>query len=146
MVLPGLAAIDTDAVPLDVIVKVIALEVAVVVDRHDALDVSTQVIASLLARLLVLYVDDVAPPIAVPFLYHWYVGPAPPLVGVAVKVTLWPAQMEFPLPDTILTAGVIVAPVVMVIELDVAIDVVTQLALEVSTQVIASPLTSVVVM
>ena len=34
--------------------------------------------------------------IAVTPLYHWYVGVAPPLVGVAVKVTLVPAQIVLP--------------------------------------------------
>ena len=52
--LPALEAIETAAVPFAVMVNVIALEVAVVVDKHDALEVSTQVITSLLANVVLL--------------------------------------------------------------------------------------------
>ena len=51
--LPGLAAIETDAAPLAVIVNVIAFEVAVVVERHEAFEVNMQVIISLLASVVV---------------------------------------------------------------------------------------------
>ena len=60
----------------------------------------------------------------------------PPLVGVAVNVTLWPEQIELPAPDTMLTDGVTDVTILMVIEFDVAVLVVGQLAFEVSTQVI----------
>ena len=33
------------------------------------------------------------PPTGRPATYHWYAGAAPPLVGVAVKVTLVPGQI-----------------------------------------------------
>ncbi len=32
-------------------------------------------------------------PALAPFTFHWYTGDAPPLVGVAVNVTLVPAQI-----------------------------------------------------
>ena len=67
----------------------------------------------------------------------------PPLVGVAVNVTLWPEQIELPPLETILTAGVTELLMVIVIVFDVAVEVVTQLAFEVRTQVIAEPLASV---
>ena len=57
-----------------------------------------------MARVVVEYVG-LLPPTIVPFAYHWYIGEAPPLVGVAVKVTLWPAQIEVAV-ATLLTLGV----------------------------------------
>ena len=52
-------------------VTVIAPEVAVVGDAHAAFEVIWHVMASLLTKLLVVYAEEVAPLIAVPFLYHW---------------------------------------------------------------------------
>ena len=48
ILLPGLAPIVTEAVAFEVIVKVMAFEVPVVVERHEASEVRTQVMASLL--------------------------------------------------------------------------------------------------
>jgi len=62
----------------------------------------------------------------------------PPLVGVAVKVVVAPAQMESG--PEIVTEGAMLAVMLMVMPLDVAVGVVMQLASEVSTQVITSPL------
>ena len=70
ILLPGLATIDTDVVAFEVIVKVMAFEVPVVVERHEASEVRTQVMASLFTSEDVVYVALVAPPIIVPFLYH----------------------------------------------------------------------------
>ena len=68
-------------------------------------DVITQVITSLLARAVLEYVEFVAPEIFVPFFFHWYVGDVPPPDGVAMKLTLSPAQMEFEGLAAILTLG-----------------------------------------
>ena len=67
----------------------------------------------------------------------------PPFVGVAVNVTLLPEQIEVEL-AVIETEGV-TELVVIVMVLDVAIDVVVQLAFDVMITVTWSPLTSVLV-
>lgn len=60
------------------------------------------------------------------------------MVGVAVKLTLIPAQiLEVP---AILTDGVVAGLMVMVIAFEVAVLMVKQEALEVSTHVTTSPL------
>ena len=67
-------------------------------------------------------------------------GEAPPLVGVAVKVTLAPAQIVCdPLVIAILTDGVRVAFTVMLILLLVAAAGLAQVALLVITHVTTSP-------
>jgi hypothetical protein len=64
------------------------------------------------------------------------------LVAVAVKVIVAPAQAL--VADALIeTAGVILEVTVIVMPLDVAIAVLVQAALLVSTQVITSPLTNV---
>ena len=63
---------------------------------------------------------------------------------MAVNVTELPAQIVEPV-DTIETLGVTDGLIVMVTLFDVAVADVTHVRLEVSTQVIISPLTSVVV-
>jgi hypothetical protein len=67
----------------------------------------------------------------------------PPFVGAAVNVTLLPEQIEVEL-AVIETDGV-TELVVIVMALEVAVDVVVQLALEVMIMVTWSPLTSVLV-
>jgi len=69
---------------------VIALEVAGPPLWHVSLDVSTTVITSPFAGTYE-YVGLLVP-VAVAPLYHWYDGVVPPLVGVAVKVTVAPEQ------------------------------------------------------
>ena len=61
-------------------------------EAHTAFDVKIQVTISPFTKPVVVYV---VPPVPTgePFKYHWYTGPAPPLVGVAVNVTLVPAQI-----------------------------------------------------
>ena len=76
-------------------------------------------------------------------LYHWYVGAPPPFVGVAVKVTLVPAQMVLPGAAAIVTLTGKFGFTVMVIVFDVAGLPVAQVALEVSCTLIASPFTNV---
>ena len=68
----------------------------------------------------------------------------PPLTGVAVKVTELPAQAGFvPLVIEIVAEGVTLVVLLTVIELEVAVADVTQVALEVMTQVTACPLVMV---
>ena len=86
----------------------------------------------------------VAPGTLVPFSFHWYVGVAPPLVGVAVKVTEVPAQTglaEAAIDKLTGSSGF----TVMVTVFDVAGLPVGQVALEERTQVIASLLTGMLV-
>ena len=47
----------------------------------------------MLVNVVVVNVDAVCPDTAVPLIDHWYCGALPPLVGVAVKVTLVPEQI-----------------------------------------------------
>ena len=81
---------------------------------------------------------------ALPPLYHWYVGELPPLTGAAVKVTFCPEHIEVPEPDVILTAGVTAPEILIVIALEVALLVVTHCELETILQVITSALARVV--
>lgn len=78
-------------------------------------------------------------PTLVPFTFHWYDGDEPPLVMLAVKVTLVPVHTL--LADALtLTVGVTCGVTVMVTELDVAVAGDTQVALLVITQVTILPL------
>ena len=86
----------------------------------------------------------VAPVIFVPLSSHWYVGVVPPLVGVAVYVTLLPEHMApvgFTAIIMLAATGVLTN---IVIAFDVAGDPVAQLRLLVITQFITSPFASVV--
>ena len=64
----------------------------------------------------------------------------PPLVGVAVNVTLVPVQIELPGLAAMLTDGVTVDPTIIVIAVDVAVVGLAQPSEEVITTVITSPL------
>ncbi len=76
-----------------------------------------------------------------PFSFHWYAGAAPPLVGVAVNVTLVPAQIVLSASlDAMLTAGVKFGFTVVVMVFDVAGEPVAQVALEVITTETCWPL------
>ena len=81
--------------------------------------------------------------IAVAPLYHWYAGDEPPLVGVAVNVTLVPSQIVFPGLAEILTLTGRFGFTVIVIALLVAGLPVAQVAFDVSCTVITSPFTNV---
>ena len=71
------------------------------------------VIISLLVIPVDVYVVPVSQLIAFPPLFHWYVGPPPPLVGVAVNVTLVPEQNELSTSlDAMATLGVTVVVIV----------------------------------
>jgi hypothetical protein len=114
---------------------VIVLEVAGLPVAQVALDVNTQVTTSLFARVVLVYVEHV--PAFVPFSFHWYAGVVPPLVGVAVKVTLVPAHIVVA-EAAMLTLTGRFGLTVMVIALDVAGLPVGQVALEVNIQVTTS--------
>ena len=78
-------------------------------------------------------------PTLLPFNFHWYEGADPPLVGVAVKVTLVPEQIVVALAPTLTLAGKF-GLTVMVTVFDVAGELVKQgLAFEVITTVIVFP-------
>ena len=67
----------------------------------------------------------------------------PPFVGVAVKVTLVPAQIELPGLAAILTDGATDPETTIVIALDVAVVGLTQASDEVMTTVTTSPFAKV---
>ena len=77
-------------------VIVMVFDVAGLPVAQVALEVSCTLIASPFTKVDDTYVTPVSPLIGVTPLYHWYVGAPPPLVGVAVKVTLVPAQIVLP--------------------------------------------------
>lgn len=66
------------------------------------------------------------------------------MVGVAVKVVLWPLQRLLPALDVMLTEGATALPTVTAIALDVTVGVETQVALDVSCTVILGEPVSVV--
>ena len=111
--LPRFDEIEMAGEEVPVTVMVIELEVAVVVDKQDALLVSTQVTICPLVSVVVEYVLLFVPTF-VPFTFHWYDGVAPPLVGTAVNVTFDPEQMLFPGFAEIVTEGVTNAVTVIV--------------------------------
>jgi hypothetical protein len=115
----------------------IAFEVAGDPVAQLRLLVITQVITSLFARVVEVYVEFVAPEIAVPLFFHRYAA-VPPLVAVAVKVTLVPLQIAPVGLATMLTLAVPLGFTVMVIAFEVAGDPVAQLRLLVIKQVIIS--------
>ena len=84
----------------------------------------------------------VAPGTLVPFSFHWYVGVAPPLVGVVVKVTEVPAHTGLAEAATDTLTG-ISGLTVRVTVFEVAGLPVGQVALEVKTQVTRSLLAGV---
>ena len=133
------ATIDTAGVTLAV-VTCITLLVAVVGFAHGSVLVITTVTWSLLFNVVVVKVTPVCPATGLPLTIHWYVGFAPPFVGVAVNVMLCPEQIEL-VGEVMLTVGVTVV-IVIVTWLLVAVGVVTQFALLVMITVTTSPLAS----
>ena len=125
---------------------VTVFEVAGLPLRHGvALEVSVQVTASPLTRVLVMNVALFVPSL-LPLTFHWYTGVVPPLTGVAVKVTGVPAQIVV-LSATMPTEAVRIGLTVMVTVFEVAgLPLRHGVALEVSVQVTASPLPRVLVM
>ena len=139
------AATDTLAGKFGLTVIVIPVEVAGDPVKHGlALDVSCTVKTSLLFSVELVKVLLFVPTL-VPFTFHWYTGAEPPLVGVAVNVTLVPAQIVVADAATDTLAGKF-GLTVIVIPVEVAGDPVKHgLAFEVSCTVTTSLLLSVVV-
>ena len=78
--------------------------------------------APLFGKLELVYVAEFVPTFA-PFNFHWYDGVFPPFVGMAVKVTLVPEQIELSASLEVMeTDGVSPDETVVVIELLVAVD------------------------
>ena len=73
-----------------------------------------------------------------PFSFHWYEGVEPPLVGVAVNVTLVPEQIVVAVAEMLMLTGRF-GFTVMVMVFEVAGLPVAQVALEVITQVTVLP-------
>ena len=69
------------------------LEVAVAGEAQGALEVITTDTWSASARVVEVKVAALVPAL-MPLTFHWKEGVVPPLVGVAVKVTDCPVQME----------------------------------------------------
>jgi hypothetical protein len=90
------AVMLTDGVTVVVTVIVIALEVAVLADKHAAFEVITQVITALFAIEAGVNVAAVTPATTTLSTFQMYEGDTPPFVGVAVNVTDWEAQVGFP--------------------------------------------------
>lgn len=82
----------------------IAFDMICAGNTHGAFDVSLTVTTSPLAKVVVLNVFEFVPT-GLPFTYHWYCGPGPPLTGVAVNVTFCPGHIEPAGFCTILTEG-----------------------------------------
>jgi hypothetical protein len=81
-------------------------------------------------------------PCAMPLMYHSYVGVTPPFVGVAVNVTLVPAQMVVAL-AAIVKIGVTFGVTVMAMLFEFAVAVVTHVPEEVKIAETTSPVTKV---
>jgi len=72
---------------------VTAFDVAGDPETQASLEVISQLIWSLLNGLKVK--RDELGPVIFPLTFHWYSGASPPLTGVAVNMTLVPAQTGF---------------------------------------------------
>ena len=116
----------TSGVTLSLTVIVTGALVAV----GEVVQVAFEVITTVTTSPFVIVVEvkvGLSVPAFTPLTLHWYDGAAPPLVGVAVNVTLAPEQIEIWLATTD-TDGVIVAAVIVTVLL-VAVGVVVQVAL-----------------
>ena len=117
-------------------VMVTVLEVAGFPETHVAFDVIIHVIASLFSGVYA-YVALVAPAALLPLTFHWYDGDAPPLTGVAVKVTRVPVHTGFA-DGAIETLTASSGLTIMVTVLEVVGFPETHVAFDVMTQVTAS--------
>jgi hypothetical protein len=122
-------------VPVTVIViellvaELVVLQVAILVSSHN--------ITSLFDSEAFEYVDWLLPT-ALPFSFHWYEGLVPPLVMLAVKVTVPdPEQIELEV-DVIFTVGVTVGVTTTLLLLLVAVFALLQVALLVRIHVTTS--------
>lgn len=91
--LVAVALTDTAGVTDVATLIVIAFEVTVEIELHVALEVTSHVITSLFARVVVVYVLKPVPTL-VPFFFHWNVGDTPAFVALAIKETLVPVHIE----------------------------------------------------
>jgi len=108
------------------------------VKQGVAFDVITHVTASVLANVVEVNVAEFVPEF-VPLIFHWYEGAVPPFVGVAVNVTVVPAQMVVAV-AAMETLAVKTGFTTMVTPFDVAGEPVRHgVAFDVITQVITSP-------
>jgi hypothetical protein len=134
-------AILTLAVRIGLTIVVIPFDVAGEPVKHGVAldDITTETIAPFV-NAAVVYVALVAPTISLPFSFHWYDGDVPPLVGVAVNVTLVPAQIVlFAAFDAMPTLAVRIGLTIVVIPFDVAGEPVKHgVAFEVITTVTSS--------
>ena len=137
------AAILTLAGKFGFTVIVIPELVAVVAVLQNSVEVITTVTISVLAKVVDVNVAELVPTF-VPFNIHWYDG-VPPLVGVAVNVTLVPAQMVVADAAT-LTLGVSKGSTIIVTVFDVAGEPVAHVAVEVISTVTVFPLAKVLLL
>jgi hypothetical protein len=139
VVLAEMAIVGVTCVP---VVIMMTFEVAVALVTQAAFEASSQDTWSPLFNRP-LYVSLLVPTPA-PFTFHWYTGEGPPLEATAVKVAIAPWQIVV---DRVLIeiVGVTAAFTAMVIVFEFALGVVTQLSLEVSSQLTWSALFNVVV-
>ena len=133
----AVAPIVMAGVTVELTVIITVLDVAVTGVAQAAVEVITQLTASPFTSAAFEYAALLVPTLP-PFSFHWYDG-APPLTGVAVKVTFCPAQILVAL-AAIVTAGTTTGSTVMVTGFEVAVVGEAQAAFEVITQVTTSPL------
>lgn len=134
----------TAGVTAGVITMVMLLLLAIAGLAHAALDVTSSVITSPFARVVVVYDEEVAPPIGEPFFFHTYAGVPPPFVTLELKVTEVPPQTLLA-EDVMVTDGVTDVLIVIVRALDVTFVVEAHNALLVISQVITSLFANTVV-
>ena len=135
----GTAAMPTLTGKLGLTVMVIAFEVAGFPVGQVAFEVRMHLTTSLFASVVIVNAELLLPEFT-PFTCHWYEGLLPPLAGVAVNVTLIPAQMAPEGAAAMPTLTGRFGLTVIVMALEVAGFPVGQVALDVSIQVTASPL------
>jgi hypothetical protein len=116
---------ETDAVRLELTVKVMPVEVAVVFVKQVGKVPPAVNTAETVWPLVGVKVKVVPVPWAVPFTFHVYVGAVPPLVPAAVKVTLAPVHTEAEV-VAIETDAVWVGFTVNVVPVEVAVALVKQ--------------------
>src|SRR5688572_12831378 len=115
----GFATIDTDGLVGRVTSIIIAFEFAVGAVIQFSLEVSITVTISPSLSVAEVKVFELIPTFN-PLICHWYVGPAPPLVGNALKVTNCPGQIAPAGSLVMITEGVNTGFTVMLTKLETA--------------------------
>jgi hypothetical protein len=137
----GFTKIFTDTDNAETTDMVIEFEAAGLLVEHMSDDVMIQVTTSPLPTDVAIKADEFVPAM-IPFNCHWYTGLLPPLMGVAVNVTLSPEQMLFPgLAEIFIPAGINEFTAI-VIAFEIAGEPVTQFIFAVISQVMISPFAS----